>query len=86
MIRRWDDTATRLKEIGTTAPTPALPWITAATRDPAPLAEALCDALADLSAEDRDTLGITGAVRLPAQDYLAIPNPPSPQAGSAHMP
>jgi ABC-type phosphate/phosphonate transport system substrate-binding protein len=86
MIRRWDDTAAALKEIGTTAPTPALPWITAATRDPAPLVQALSEALADLSEMDRDTLGITGAVRLPAADYLAIPNPPPPQAHPAHMP
>jgi ABC-type phosphate/phosphonate transport system substrate-binding protein len=86
MIRRWDDMAAGLKEVDTTAPTPALPWITAATRDPAPLVEALSEALADLSEDVRDTLGLTGAVRIPAADYLAIPNPPPPQARAAHAP
>jgi ABC-type phosphate/phosphonate transport system substrate-binding protein len=78
MIRRWDDFASALDEIGTTAPTPALPWITAATRDPAPLAEALAEALDDLSPEDRDTLGLLGATRIAAADYLAVPLPPAP--------
>jgi ABC-type phosphate/phosphonate transport system substrate-binding protein len=85
MIRRWDEMADALTEIGTTASTPALPWITAATRDPAPLAEALAESLAELSAEDRDALGLTGVTRIPAADYLAIPNPPAPQAQPAHI-
>jgi ABC-type phosphate/phosphonate transport system substrate-binding protein len=76
MIRRWDDTAAELKEIGTTAPTPALPWITAADRDPAPLGEALAEALANLAPADRDVLGLLGAIRLTPDRYLAIPNPP----------
>jgi ABC-type phosphate/phosphonate transport system substrate-binding protein len=80
MIRRWDAIATDLKEIGTTAPTPALPWITAATRDPAPLAEAISEALADLSPEDRDALGLIGAIRIAPDRYLAVPNPPPPPA------
>ncbi len=76
MIRRWDDSAADLKEIGTTAPTPALPWITAASHDPAPLAEALAQALADLAPADRDALGLLGAIRIGADRYLAVPNPP----------
>jgi ABC-type phosphate/phosphonate transport system substrate-binding protein len=78
MIRRWDDTAADLKEIGTTVPTPALPWITAADRDPAPLAEAVAEALAALSPEERDILGLLGAIRIEPDRYLAIPNPPEP--------
>jgi ABC-type phosphate/phosphonate transport system substrate-binding protein len=78
MIRRWDATAAELKEIGTTPPTPALPWITAANRNPAPLAEAIADALAELSPEDRDALGLLGAIRIAPERYLAIPNPPPP--------
>jgi ABC-type phosphate/phosphonate transport system substrate-binding protein len=78
MIRRWDATAAELKEIGTTPPTPALPWITAIARDPAPLADAIADALADLSPEDRDALGLLGAIRFAPERYLAIPNPPPP--------
>ncbi|MCU0855290.1 MAG: phosphate/phosphite/phosphonate ABC transporter substrate-binding protein [Rhodobacteraceae bacterium] len=78
MIRRWDPIAAELKEIGTTAPTPALPWITAAHREPAPLAEAIAEAIGGLSAEDRDALGILGAIRIAPERYLAIPNPPPP--------
>jgi ABC-type phosphate/phosphonate transport system substrate-binding protein len=78
MIRRWEAAAADLKEIGTTAPTPALPWITAAHREPAPLAEAIAEAIGGLSAEDRDALGILGAIRIAPERYLAIPNPPPP--------
>jgi ABC-type phosphate/phosphonate transport system substrate-binding protein len=78
MIRRWDETASELKEIGTTAPTPALPWIAAATGDPAPIADAIAEALAGLSAEDRDALGLLGAIRIAPDRYLAVPNPPQP--------
>jgi ABC-type phosphate/phosphonate transport system substrate-binding protein len=80
MIRRLDDCAAELKEIGTTAPTPALPWITAAGRDPAPIADAVAEAIAALSPEDRDALGLLGAIRIPADRYLAVPNPPPPPA------
>jgi ABC-type phosphate/phosphonate transport system substrate-binding protein len=83
MIRRWDDCAAALKEIGTTRPTPALPWITGQGRDPAPLARALAEALAELAAEDRDALGLLGATSIPPEAYLAIPNPPPPQAETA---
>jgi ABC-type phosphate/phosphonate transport system substrate-binding protein len=77
MIRRWDDCAGALREIGATAPTPALPWITARS-DLAPvLARALDEALADLAAMDRAALGLAGTVRLDAQAYLAVPIPPS---------
>jgi ABC-type phosphate/phosphonate transport system substrate-binding protein len=83
MIRRWDDHATLLKEIGTTRPTPALPWITALARDPAPLAAALVEAVAGLSPEDRDTLGLLGTTWIAPEDYLAVPIPPAPEAESA---
>jgi ABC-type phosphate/phosphonate transport system substrate-binding protein len=80
MIRRWDAVASELGEIGATAPTPALPWITAAGRDAAVHAEAIAEALAGLPDADRDRLGILGAVRLAPAAYLAVPNPPAPQA------
>jgi ABC-type phosphate/phosphonate transport system substrate-binding protein len=86
MIRRWDQSAAALKEIGTTAPTPALPWITALDRDPAPLALAIADALAGLSPADRDTLGLLGTTWIASESYLAIPNPPPPQADQPKSP
>jgi ABC-type phosphate/phosphonate transport system substrate-binding protein len=80
MIRRWDDFAAALKEIGTTRPTPALPWITAKDRDPAPIARALREAVAGLSAEDRDALGLLGTTWIAPEAYLALPPAPLPQA------
>lgn len=85
-IRRWDDCAPALREIGTTRPTPALPWITARGRDPAPLAQALSEALAGLSPEDRDALGIVGATWIPPEAYLAVPRPPAPPANEPDLP
>jgi hypothetical protein len=80
MIRRWDDFAGALKEIGTTRSTPALPWITARGRDPAPIARALREAVARLSAEDRDALGLLGTTWIAPKAYLSLPLAPLPQA------
>ncbi|MBT5852041.1 MAG: hypothetical protein HOH36_16560, partial [Acidimicrobiaceae bacterium] len=38
-------------------------------------------AILELTATDRAILGLVGLVRIPAEDYLAIPNPPE-SAGS----
>jgi len=80
MIRRWDGVAADLREIATTAPTPALPWITSRPADAPAIAAALSEALSDLPGPDRDCLGILGAVHLDPADYLAVPTPPAPQA------
>lgn len=85
-IRRWDDFARDLAEIGRTAPTPALPWITAIGHDPAPIAAAIGEAIARLSPVDRDTLGIEGALRIGPEAYLAVPTPPPPEAAAAETP
>jgi ABC-type phosphate/phosphonate transport system substrate-binding protein len=79
LMARSDSFAQGLRVIGRTDPTPALPWITAGTRDPAPIRAALTAALAALSAEDRDTLGISGLVEIAPEAYLAqpIPSPPA---------
>lgn len=78
MIARWDDWATRLKVIGQTRPTPALPFITRHGQDPAPLVAALSRALAELSGPDREVLSLRAITVLPAADYLAVPIPPAP--------
>ena len=80
MIARHDGFARDLRVIGRTDPTPALPYITAAGRDPAPIRAALSDALAALSARDRDTLGLRGMTRLSEESYLALPIPDPPAA------
>jgi ABC-type phosphate/phosphonate transport system substrate-binding protein len=67
-----------LKEIGRTDPTPGLPYVTAATRDPAPVAAAIDQAIARLDADDREILHLKGLIRIPASAYLALPIPPHP--------
>lgn len=65
----------QLRVLETTTPTPALPYITAAGRDPAPIARAFRAALADLAPADRDALHLLGLVDIPAATYLAVGNP-----------
>jgi ABC-type phosphate/phosphonate transport system substrate-binding protein len=81
MIRRWDDFAMGLRELATSEPTPALPWITAPHQDAETIAAALSEAIAALSPADRDILGLRGAIRLEPAAYLALPLPPPPKAG-----
>jgi len=68
----------QLRVLETTTPTPALPYITAAGRDPAPIACAFRAALADLAPVDRDALHLKGLVDIPAPVYLAVETPFTP--------
>ncbi len=67
--------ATGLKIVHGTEPRPGLPFITSTRNDPDQLFNAVASALASLSAADRDVLGINGIVRIPAEAYLALPDP-----------
>lgn len=67
-----------LHEVARTAPTPGLPYITALRFNPGEIAQAVDQALHDMPAKVRETLGIKGLARIPAQTYLAQPIPPSP--------
>jgi ABC-type phosphate/phosphonate transport system substrate-binding protein len=69
------DLTAKLRVIDTTTPTPALPYITAPGRDPAPIAIAVRAAIADLSDADRQTLHLQDLVDIPAAEYLAVPTP-----------
>lgn len=83
LIARHDRFAGALRVIGRTDPTPALPFITAMTRDPAPIRAALSEAVAALSAADRATLGLRGVTVLPPEAYRALPIPAPPAADLA---
>ncbi|WP_147103769.1 phosphate/phosphite/phosphonate ABC transporter substrate-binding protein [Tateyamaria sp. syn59] len=72
------DSAAWLDAFDRTEPTPALPYITAQTRDPAPLADALRMAIARLSPADRSALRLKGLVDIAAAAYLALSIPPAP--------
>ena len=78
MIQRYEPFAGSLKVIGRTKPTPVLPYITALDRNPDPIFAAIEVAIAGLDATDRDALSLYGIVRIPAEEYLCVPNPPSP--------
>lgn len=71
--------AARLDPFDRTEPTPALPYITAQGRDPAPIAKALTRATAAMLQADRDALCLRGVVHLPATAYTALPLPPTPK-------
>lgn len=82
MIRRWDGVASALEEIGRTDPTPGLPYITAPGRAPAPMTAAIEGAIASLTPEDRDLLGLRGLVQIPFDAYDAVQVPPFPRASA----
>lgn len=81
-IKRWDSAAKALKEIDVTEQTPALPYISAVGQtmdgDPDDLRLAVRAAFADLSAADRNLLGLQGFTFVTPKEYLAVPNPPAP--------
>jgi ABC-type phosphate/phosphonate transport system substrate-binding protein len=79
LLQDSDPVVRRLKVVGMTEPTPGLPHITARDRDPAPIFDAVSEAIAALDQADRDRLHLKGFVRIPVADYLAVPNPPSPE-------
>ena len=78
IMRQHDAFTDDLCVLARTEPTPALPYITALQRDPAALRCPLHDAIVGLAVEDRATLGLVGLTMIPAQDYLALPNPAPP--------
>ncbi|MDU8926421.1 PhnD/SsuA/transferrin family substrate-binding protein [Alisedimentitalea sp. MJ-SS2] len=77
-IQRHDPFATSLQVIAATTPTPGLPLITAVSRDPAPIFDAVSQAIIDLPAEIRSTLHLKGLSHIPASHYLEQPLAPAP--------
>lgn len=78
MIKAYDPFADLLQVIDHTPPSPALPFITAKTRDPAPIRKTLAQAIAALSPADRAALHLHGLVDIPATAYLSLSIPPAP--------
>ena len=75
LMKRFDPWTEELKELATTPPTPALPYITAKGNETGPLDTALAQAIDTLSADDRETLCLQGLTKIPAEVYLALPIP-----------
>jgi hypothetical protein len=61
-----------------TSPTPGLPLITSRKNDPEAVLSAVVAALAAADPATLEALHIRGVARIPAEDYLAVPNPPVP--------
>lgn len=74
------DLGRTLRSVATTSPTPTLPYITALDRDANAIAEAVRNAIWALSDADRKALHIRGLIEIPPEHYLAVPNPPAPEA------
>jgi ABC-type phosphate/phosphonate transport system substrate-binding protein len=73
LIRRFRPAvAGRLRVLMLTDPTPALPYITAGGRDPAPFRRAIAAAIAALDPRTMATLGLAGFVPFEAADYGRI--------------
>lgn len=80
LIRQFDPWADRLRVLARTPPTPALPFISSARHNAAELYAALSSAVAALAPEDKAVLGLRGVTALTPAAYLAVPNPPDPEA------
>ncbi|AZL60407.1 hypothetical protein EI545_17195 [Tabrizicola piscis] len=79
LLQDMGEVSAALRVIDQTTPTPGLPYITALGGDADRVHDAMADAIAALSAQDRATLHLKGIVRIPVASYLAVPNPPPPQ-------
>lgn len=78
LLQRHDPACDGVRELARTAPTPALPYITALGRDGAAIFAAIAAAIAGLDAADRAALGLRAIVAISPEAYLAVPTPPSP--------
>lgn len=78
LIQRYESWANELQVLEWTAPTPGLPLITAQTQDAETLFNAINKAIEGLSTPDKMDLGIKAVIRIPIENYLAIPNPDEP--------
>jgi ABC-type phosphate/phosphonate transport system substrate-binding protein len=85
MMQAGDPEAAALRVVALTNPTPGLPYITALGQDPAPVFDAVGEAIAALASEDRAVLRLKGLVRIPKASYLSVPNPPSPEQIAASI-
>jgi ABC-type phosphate/phosphonate transport system substrate-binding protein len=74
-IETYEPFASKLRVLDWTKPTPGLPLITSLRHDAGRILTALEGAIAELDADSRAQLGITGIVKIPKQDYLAVRNP-----------
>lgn len=80
MLEQADPVTASLQVIARTDPTPGLPLITAKGAAAGAIFDAVAAAIAVLTPRDRATLRLKGLLRIPVSAYLAVPNPPAPDA------
>ena len=79
LLCRHEPRMAALKVIARTSPaTPVLPYIAAKGVDADLYFDVVSTAIAALAQSDRETLMLRGLVRIPAEAYLDVPTPPSP--------
>lgn len=78
ILLRNDAALAGLRVLVQTEPTPGLPYIAALGANPVAVFDALAAAIAALTPQDRETLGLRGIVHIPAEAYLAAPTPAPP--------
>ncbi len=76
LIKRYESCASNLRVLEWTKPTPGLPLITANGRDAEAMFDAINCAIDALSEKDKEGIGIQRIVKIPKENYLAVPNPP----------
>lgn len=67
-----------LKVIDATPGSPATPYITSMSEDPNPIFEAIEQAIAALTPDDRHALSLKGVMRVTEKAYCAVPTPDVP--------
>ena len=78
LVQRFDGFAASLKQIATTPPTPALPYIAAPGHDTSDLYNAISAAIDQLNDDDRDLLCLKGITAHHPDRYLELQSPPPP--------
>ena len=76
LIKRYDSHTDKLAVLDWTNPTPGLPYITSMQNDASTMYDAISAAIDELPADTRKQLGIQALVKISAEDYLAVENPP----------
>lgn len=79
-MQRVDPRVQALRVVAQTPPTPGLPLITAQGSKAAKLFDVVSQSIRQLAPSDRAILGLHGLVAIGPEAYLAVPNPPPPEA------
>jgi ABC-type phosphate/phosphonate transport system substrate-binding protein len=80
LIQAHMPVAARLKVVGCSRSTPGQALITAFPQHAQAIGTAIVEGIDTLPARHRQALGLHGFVALPIGDWLAVPNPPVPEA------